>query len=528
MNYVASALVAQLDAETRMRLRSAATAIAVLAMFAIAFTYIPDPSSNRVSISWEHDGKLMSGLYTSSYIGWVVGMLTSMLLPFVGFYLVTGSVKRDIERRIWPIVGATPTPRIAYLAGKLLSSFAYLMLLAAISLIPATFLFFRYGHGPFRPVDMITPWLLLVPPSLLFTAAMALLFDVTPGLRGRGGYVVWFFAWTMLFFMIPGQLAGLLDKDRKELENPAFDPAGIVMVEKAVQQTIASRPKSLNLGIGIVSRPIQRIDFPGVPVTAELAALRGAQGLWSVGVLALATVVFPLGAARSARRFSRRRKNGDELREATAEPSLGDIHVRLVTRESRPSFARSVLADVQLLWQTASWLKWPMAGASLLTLVLPARGSSACTAIVLILSAIVISEAAAREALAGTSSLVFAQPGVPRSTVAWKAASVSVFVLAILLSTLTRAALAGPDRFAAIVLGAVFVVSASVGLGWLTQGGKFFSALFTAVWYVAVQGQLDFTGVFAIVPDLTLCASFAGAGLLVLGIAWAQERRRAR
>ena len=150
MSGVATALVAQLDAETRMRLRSAATAIAVLAMFAIAFTYIPDPSSNRVSISWESNGVRMSGFYTSAYIGWVVAMLTSIMLPFVGFYLVTGSVRRDLERRIWPIVAATPTPRIAYLAGKMLAGFAYLMLLAAISLIPATFLFFRYGHGAYR------------------------------------------------------------------------------------------------------------------------------------------------------------------------------------------------------------------------------------------------------------------------------------------------------------------------------------------------------------------------------------------
>ena len=49
MSGIAAALAAQLAAETRIRLRSGATAIAVMAMFAIAFTYIPDPTANSFS-----------------------------------------------------------------------------------------------------------------------------------------------------------------------------------------------------------------------------------------------------------------------------------------------------------------------------------------------------------------------------------------------------------------------------------------------------------------------------------------------
>jgi hypothetical protein len=333
MSGVGAALAAQLGAETRMRLRSGATAFAVLAMFAVAFTYIPDPSANRVSISWEHDGVLMSGLYSSAYIGWVVAMLTSMMLPFVGFYLVTGSVKRDLERHIWPIVAATPTPRVAYLAGKLLSGFAYLLLLGAVALVPATFLFFRYGHGPFEPLELLKPWLLLVPPSLLFTAAMALFFDVTPGLRGRGGYVIWFFAWTMLFFMVPAQLSGVLEREKSRLEHPAFDPAGIILVEKSVQEAIGTRPKSLNLGINILPKPVQRVEFPGVPLTADIVARRAAQAGWSVAVLGLATLTFPLGAAKSARVSLSKRSKGAALsrpRRATRQARWQSWRVRCI------------------------------------------------------------------------------------------------------------------------------------------------------------------------------------------------------
>lgn len=524
-----AALAAQLGAETRMRLRSGATAVAVLAMFAVAFTYIPDPSANRVSISWERDGVLMSGLYSSAYIGWVVAMLTSMMLPFVGFYLVSGSVKRDIDRKIWPIVAATPTPRLAYLAGKMLAGFAYLLILAAVSLIPAVFLFFRYGHGSFEPLEMLKPWLLLVPPALLFTAALAILFDVTPGLRGRGGYVLWFFAWAFLFFMIPGELAGVLDRDKLALEEPAFDPAGIVLVEKSVTEAIGTRPKSLNLGVGIVSRPIERVPFPGVPLTADIAVRRLAQCGWSFGALGLAALLFPLGVASSSRASVRRgrrdRPNGPqpaaEAAPATARPAL-------VTREARPSFVRATVADALLVWQSASWLKWPMAAAATIAGILPTAQAAGAIAVALILTAIVISEAASREALAGTSGLVFAQPGTPGSRAAWKVASVGLFVGAAFLPAIVRTLLFAPDRLASFVLGICFVVSAAVGLGLLTGGGRFFSGLFAAVWYVAVQGQLDFTGLYAKTPDVRLAALFAAAGLLTVGAAHLKDLRTAR
>jgi hypothetical protein len=74
----------------------------------------------------------------------------------------------------------------------------------------------------------------------------------------------------------------------------------------------------------------------------------------------------------------------------------------------------------------------------------------------------------------------------------------------------------------------VFVISASVGLGLLTKGGRFFSALFTAMWYVAVQGALDFTGIFAKIPDAGLAASFAGGAVLTLAAAWLKERLATR
>ena len=147
------ALGAQVAAETRSRLRSTGTILTVLAMFALAFLYIPPPGSRRVSILWQvgegANAHTYSGTYSAGFIGAVVALLTSMLMPLAGFYLVAGSVRRDLERRVWPIIAATRTSPTVYLLGKWLASFAYLLVLAALALLPAIFLFLRYGTGPF-------------------------------------------------------------------------------------------------------------------------------------------------------------------------------------------------------------------------------------------------------------------------------------------------------------------------------------------------------------------------------------------
>ena len=87
-----------------------------------------------------------------------------------------------------------------------------------------------------------------------------------------------------------------------------------------------------------------------------------------------------------------------------------------------PTATRAMLAEARLIWESASWIKWPLALAAILAGLLP---GNLAQGIFLVLLVPVISEAAAREDLAGTRSLVFSQPGVPASPVLWKAAALS-------------------------------------------------------------------------------------------------------
>ncbi|HLE84508.1 MAG TPA: hypothetical protein VJG13_09230, partial [Thermoanaerobaculia bacterium] len=88
-------LRAQVEAETKTRLRSTGTLVAVVALFAASFLWIPDPAKNSASIAWQTaDERTVSGVYNSAYVGASSAIVAALFLSLIGFYLVTGSVRR--------------------------------------------------------------------------------------------------------------------------------------------------------------------------------------------------------------------------------------------------------------------------------------------------------------------------------------------------------------------------------------------------------------------------------------------------
>jgi hypothetical protein len=193
----------------------------------------------------------------------------------------------------------------------------------------------------------------------------------------------------------------------------------------------------------------------------------------------------------------------------------------------RPSLPGAALAEARLVWDLASWLKWPMLCAALAAAFTPVG-----TAVFLLLLAPVISEAAARESLAGTRALVFSQPGVPRATLIWKAASLALFVLAFGAPAALRAFAASIAHGVALVSGLLFVAAFAVSAGSLTGGGKLFTAVYTALWYVALNGEaagpLDYCGAFGGGLDAGVRLAYLGIGIGALALAHVVEERRQR
>lgn len=534
-----SPILAQAAAEIRLRLRSPATSLAILAVMAASYFWIPRPTGNATSVSWRlKDGLTYAPTFTAAYVGAACTMLSCVLVPFVGFYLVAGSVRRDRESGVGTLLSATPLSNLAYLAGKLVAHAAYLAVIAATALGIGLARFLWFGTGPFGLADFALPFAVIVPPAILFTAAMAVLFDVTPGLRGRAGLVVWFFTFASLLVAVPLELAGGEKVARTVPGPPVFDPGGILTTERLLVRSLPDAvPGSLSSGHVIHSKGFARVPWGGLRIPPAFVVARLASSLWALPPFLLALLFFDRfdpakgrGGRAGALLGRMKRGRGVAAAEVASAPAPARAPSDLRPLTGTPSAARAIAAEALLLWQDAGWLRWPLVLAALATVVAPGveGRTGACAAFFLLLIP-VLSECGAREAAAGAGPLVFTQPGVPRSRTLWKAGAAGLFLLVAGGPLVVRAALASPALGLTVLSGLVFLAAAAASTGLLTGGGKLFSFTLLVLWYGAMNRvpAMDFVGLFAPSPSLVAASCYALAGAALIGLSMARERREA-
>ncbi len=137
------------------------------------------------------------GIYNSAWVGSLVAMLSVSFLGLAGFYLVKNAVERDRRTGVGQILAATPLRAPLYLFGKLISNFAVLAAMVAVLAVAAAVMQIVRGEDAhLRPLALATPFVLVTLPVMALVAALAVCFEVTPGLRGGLGNVVYFFLWT--------------------------------------------------------------------------------------------------------------------------------------------------------------------------------------------------------------------------------------------------------------------------------------------------------------------------------------------
>jgi hypothetical protein len=524
---------AQVVAEVKERLRSTATLTALVAFFVLSFLWIPDPKSNAVSIAWQtKDGVTTSGVYNSAYVGASAAILASLFLSLAGFYLVAGSVRRDAQRGLGAILAATPLSKTAYLGGKLAAHCAYLGTVAALTLASGIVVFLTYGTGPLQLGAFVIPFALLALPCLAFVAVLALMFDVVPGLRGRGGLVIYFFVWSFGFFALPILLHGGVERTTRTSGLPIYDPAGAALFADLLERSITDLvPGKLSIGINIMDAPVHRVVWDGLRFPPAALVSRLATFAWALLPFGLAIAVFD--RFDPAKRSGRTRRKEEPMPLPLAEPQdaqapslVGLASLPVVS--PKPGLWRSVMAEARLTWDLSGFLRWPLLAAALAAAAPGVVGRFGAAAFLLLLAP-VLSEVGARESIQGSGGLVFSQPGVPRSTVLWKVLAAVLFVATLSLPRLAMTALS-PQRALAFLLGGAFVAAFAIGAAVLTGGGKLFTGLYVALLYAAANGPppLDFAGAFAPRANLAVSFAYLAAGLGLLAVAELRGRRAPR
>ena len=478
------------------------------------------------------------GVYNSAWVGGMMTAVTTSFLSLAGFYLVKNSVERDRRTGVGEILATTPLRKLHYTVGKTLSNFVFLAAMVVVLALSAGAM--QLLKGEERGVE---PWILLMPfilialPAMAVVAALAVLFETVPGLRGGAGNVAWFFTWSF------GLTLGLLSR------TPMADFSGITLLYRSMSASVPVANPSFNLTMGETG-DLKTFVWPGLDWTADVIASRALMIAAAFGIAALAALVFdrfdpsrrgprfaqggsptpaqpamqpalqepPAAAARlaapapsaaqapSGARAPSMIHDTAATQALAAGPAVPDPLARpgsltsLRAEDARFSALSMVVAELRVLLKGARW--WWLAGAAgmaVAMLVSPLAVSLRILCFAWLWPVLLWSSMGTREGVHGTGPIVFssARSLVRQLPAAWMAGV--VLALATGGAAGLRLLLAGEARgFCAWLVGALFIPTLALALGVWSGTSRFFEALYTALWYVgplqAVPG-LDFMGV---------------------------------
>ncbi len=248
----------------------------------IAFNFVPSPDANYVTVSFSG----YTGAYNSEWIGFVTAIMASTFLSLCGFFLVNGSIRKDIETRIGHIIGTTRISNISYLFAKILSNFLVLLSILAIIFLTGIFLFFLYGNEyTFNLLSFIKPYLFIAIPSLFVVASLSVILEVIFPTKRMLQYGVFLFLFFAILFSSSIENNAILSTDVFGIQHTTSS------VSNQVQETFNRENVSLSIGFVSGSRNPQKIfemnalSFPNWYIISRL--------LWvSLGVLGALIISF--------------------------------------------------------------------------------------------------------------------------------------------------------------------------------------------------------------------------------------------
>ena len=464
-----------------------------------------------------------SGVNNSAWLGSVIGLVGSVWLTLIGFYVVKNSIQRDRQTRVGQILATTPISKSFYTLAKTLSNFVVLAAMIFVLALAALVIQLSQRTGAsINVVALVSPVLIFGLSAVAVTAALAVLFESLPVLRGGVGNILYFFLWTSLIAFGAGSL------DRGTSLNPLHpivDYTGIATVMGQMQSQVHGLDPAYSGGasfsVGGIKPTTKTFLWSGLIWTPALALCRAMLFAIAAALALVAAAFFDRFDPARALWFPAKKPKkmsgagevfpvagpvaGYEQNFANvARPHLSAAHLAPLSRTgAHIRFFTLVRAELRLMIRGHAWW-WYTVAAGLFIACLASPLDAARSGVIVaawIWPALIWSQMGTREAQYSTGSLVFSAPRpVPQQLLATYAAGVLLAILAgggLGIHLLIAGDFAGLAAWGA---GALFIPALALALGATTGTRKFFEALYTAWWYVGPLHHLpqaDFMGTTA-------------------------------
>ncbi|GAB3097080.1 ABC transporter permease [Lysobacter terrae] len=507
MSNTLRATAAILRADLLQRARTPRFWIVMFALGAFMWWCLPPAQADYLTVSI---GDNLRGRYSSGWVGMSMALIYSPLLSLAGFYLVRGTVTRDLETRTWQLLVATTMSRRAYLVAKWLSHLTVFVGMLLVGLIVALALQLMRGEDMHVDlVELVKPIIVVTLPALAVTAALAVWFDLVPWLRRSAGNVLFFVLFIFLVSM------GVSQADRSANAKPPFpgDFQGLVAVEndiahhwpaaRAALEAQAARQRakgnvkpdakgsasdaakddSLGLSVGTQTldgkRPLL-VDWPKWNVSGGILIARA---FW----LGLAIVVL-LAATPLLDRFAANASTSAAAR--TRGASLHWLEWLLAPLQ-RGTHGTLLAAELRLALRSRRWWWWlGMAIAFVAQLAAPTEGLVAAILAGWLLSLDVFSRLVLREYETRTAALVFTAPGMRTKLLTTRVVMAAGLACAVTVPALLRLTLQHPDAALCTLIAGVSIALWALALGALFRNPRPFELSLLVASYISVQGAL--------------------------------------
>jgi hypothetical protein len=487
------------------------------------------------------------GVYNSTWVGTLVAGSTTVLLSLANFFIIKNAIDLDRRTGVGQLIASTPVGKFEYLTGKCLSNFAVLITIEIILFVSAIGVQLVQGDSNIDLLVLLYPFIFIAFPAMAAISALAVLFEVIPGLRSGLGNGVYIFLWFIMLFRIAAY---------REL---VFDLPGILYVDSV----FTNAAKTINLPFeggfsvegGLFADPFaQTVLWEHVAWVNDLVIWR----LYWFGIAIVLVIASALlfdrfdsnrREVRLYRLFSSKFLSGwkDRLKQLLPGKPGQKRHADLTARQiniTTPStnavrttnlrtYLMILWLELRMIWKQRWWWYLVMLGLFINSLVAPIQSArTQWIPLIWLWLGLAISRLGLRESIHHTEQLIFSTPRP-----LWIQFS-SAWLAGVLLTIITgigsiRLVSVGEWK-AALALGvaAFFIPTLALGCAILCGNQRLFEVIYITLWFLGPMGSkgtgLDFMGVHPEVVTQGIHWRYLGLTILMLILAFIGRQRQLR
>lgn len=510
-------------ADVLIRFRRLSTLVVFLLLNLLAYLSVPDPATGNALLV-VGDGR--RALYNSAAIGMATAMLATIFIGLVGFYVISNAIGRDVSSRCGFVVASTTMRASEYLLAKCLGNVVFLVTFTAGFMFSSMGMLIVRNEAALEPWLFVRQYLLLVPPTIVLVAVLAIVFESVPFLAGRIGDVLYFFLWLACL-----SLTGLIVAGRDPGPARYLDFAGFGFVASQLLPGM----REANLSIGGSFDPTKPLFvFDGLILDRVWLLPRIGSLLIPLPLLLIAIRSFHRFDPALLRGAVDRGRKGWMARINSALKPIGRVLPGVGRSFFPPSLVAAAMTDVRMTVAAYPVILLPALGLAIATAATPA--SEFMRGVPPIAFAIVsaaIADMSCRDRRAGTLGLIHSVPRLQASFVWWKLLAATGVAMVLLGVPLVRIVVGHPGSVVAFVIGVFLVVAAGTSLGVISETPKTFTVVFLTFWYIVTNDsgaspELDFAGFYGrSTPRIAVTyAGIAAVFLIAAQVVYAVRIRR--